>query len=98
MSPESSRLMQDQSAEGSRWSEGLSSSASRKRRGWVAGLRRPGGAFGQLEYPTPPLRVGEQRRREAVDRGTTLTFDRHGHRISRQATALSDLEPPPYAI
>jgi hypothetical protein len=36
---------------------GRSSSASRKRRGWVAGLRRPRGALGQLEYPTPPLRA-----------------------------------------
>src|SRR6516225_10773525 len=43
MAPESSRLMQDPSAGGSRWPEGLSSSASRKRRGWVAGPRRPGG-------------------------------------------------------
>jgi integrase len=35
-SQDSSRLMQDPSAEGSRWSEGLSSSASRKRRvGWL---------------------------------------------------------------
>ena len=38
--------MQDPSAGGSRWwSEGLSSSASRKRRGWVGGLRRPGGGI-----------------------------------------------------
>ena len=29
--------------------DGLSSSAARKRRGWVAGLRRTGGAFGELE-------------------------------------------------
>ena len=25
--------------------------------GWVAGLRCPGGAFGPLQYPTPPLRA-----------------------------------------
>jgi integrase len=43
-------------------------------------------------------RVGEQRRREAVDRVTTLTFDRHGNRIWRQATALSDVEHARYAI
>jgi integrase len=44
------------------------------------------------------FRVGEQRRREAVDRVTTLTFDRHGNRIWRQATALSDVEYARYAI
>ena len=36
---------------------GFSSSASRKTRGRVAGLRRPGGAFGQLEYLTVPLKT-----------------------------------------
>src|SRR5271169_2693175 len=49
--------MQDPPARGSRWSQGLSSSASRKSRGWVAGLRRPGRAFRQLEYLTPPEAV-----------------------------------------
>ncbi len=44
------------------------------------------------------FRVGEQRRREAVDRVTTLTFDRHGNRIWRQAAALSDAEYARYAI
>ena len=71
MSPESSRLMHDLSVGRSRWSEGLSSSASRKRRGWVAELWRPGGAFGQLEYPTPPFfRRNRGVSRQAVRRAT----------------------------
>ncbi|WP_433257434.1 tyrosine-type recombinase/integrase [Streptosporangium sp. CA-135522] len=37
-------------------------------------------------------RVGEERRREAVDRVTTLQFDRHGNRIWREAKALLDSE------
>ncbi|MDP1803904.1 MAG: site-specific integrase [Acidimicrobiales bacterium] len=37
-------------------------------------------------------RVGESRRREAVDRVTALAFDRHGNRIWRQAQALLDSE------
>jgi integrase len=37
-------------------------------------------------------RVGEQRRRDAVDRVTTMQFDRHGDRIWRQASALLDSE------
>jgi hypothetical protein len=36
---------------------GLCSSASRKEGSWAAGLLPPGGAFGQLEYPTPPSRA-----------------------------------------
>ncbi len=32
----------------------------------MAGLRRPGGAFGQLGYPTPPLRA-----RASLDRHAT---------------------------
>jgi len=44
------------------------------------------------------FRVGEQRRREAVDRVTALTFDRHGNRIWRPAAALSDAECARYAI
>lgn len=37
-------------------------------------------------------RVGEDRRREAVDRLTSMHFDRHGTRIWREATALLDSE------
>ena len=37
-------------------------------------------------------RVGEERRRQAVDRVATLQFDRHGNRIWRTAKALLDAE------
>ena len=37
-------------------------------------------------------RVGEARRREAVDRLVTLQFDRHGNRVWQQAKALLDSE------
>ncbi|WP_329410652.1 site-specific integrase [Nocardia vinacea] len=37
-------------------------------------------------------RVGEKRRRDAVDRVTTMQFDRHGIRVWRQAQALLDDE------
>lgn len=37
-------------------------------------------------------RVGEPRRREAVDRVAVMQFDRHGNRIWRQAQALLDSE------
>lgn len=37
-------------------------------------------------------RVGETRRREAVDRVAAVAFDRHGNRIWRQAQALLDSE------
>jgi integrase len=37
-------------------------------------------------------RVGEKRRREAVDRLAALQFDRHGNRVWRQAQALLDAE------
>jgi integrase len=43
-------------------------------------------------------RVGESRRREAVDKVTAMQFDRHGNRIWRQATALLDREHARYAI
>jgi integrase len=43
-------------------------------------------------------RVGEARRREAVDKVTAMQFDRHGNRIWRQATALLDSEHARYAI
>jgi hypothetical protein len=45
-----------------------------------------------LRYLTPPERVGEKRRREAVDRLTAVQFDRHGNRIWHQAKALLDSE------
>ena len=36
----------------------------------MAGLRRPGGAFGQLEYPTPPLQADMALKQRALDRTT----------------------------
>jgi hypothetical protein len=54
--------------------------------------------FGQFEYLTSPLRVGEPRRREAVDRVAVMQFDRHGNRIWRQAQALLDSEHARRAI
>ncbi|MFC4117485.1 hypothetical protein [Nonomuraea zeae] len=45
-----------------------------------------------MEYLTSPERVGEDRRRQAVDRVATLQFDRHGNRVWRQAKALLDTE------
>ncbi|MBF6216165.1 hypothetical protein IU487_34795 [Nocardia puris] len=43
-------------------------------------------------------RVGETRRRAAVDRVTTLQFDRHGNRLWRQAQALLDEEHLRHAV
>jgi integrase len=43
-------------------------------------------------------RVGGQRRRDAVDRVTTMQFDRHGNRIWRQAKTLLDSEHARRAI
>ena len=43
-------------------------------------------------------RVEEARRREAVDKVTALTFDRHGNRIWRQAAALLESEHARHAI
>ncbi|MFD4433753.1 tyrosine-type recombinase/integrase, partial [Nocardia sp. NPDC058497] len=37
-------------------------------------------------------RVGEKRRREAVDRVTTMQFDRHGNKVWREAKMLLDAE------
>jgi hypothetical protein len=37
-------------------------------------------------------RVGEERRRDAVDRVTAMQFDRHGNRVWRQAKTLLDSE------
>ncbi|MGW4336377.1 tyrosine-type recombinase/integrase, partial [Rhodococcus koreensis] len=44
----------------------------------------------KLETTSGYYRVGETRRREAVDRVTAMQFDRHGNRIWRQAQALLD--------
>jgi integrase len=46
----------------------------------------------KLETTSGYYRVGENRRREAVDRITAMQFDRHGNRIWRQAQALLDSE------
>jgi integrase len=45
-----------------------------------------------LETSQRYYRVGETRRREAVERVTTMQFDRHGTRIWRQAKAMLDSE------
>jgi hypothetical protein len=37
-------------------------------------------------------RIGEDRRRDAVDKVTALSFDRHGNRIWRDAQALLESE------
>jgi hypothetical protein len=46
----------------------------------------------QLTTTQGYYRVGEKRRREAVDRVTTMQFDRHGNRVWRQVQALLDDE------
>jgi integrase len=43
-------------------------------------------------------RIGEDRRRDAVDKVTALSFDRHGNRIWRDAHALLDSERARHAI
>ena len=43
-------------------------------------------------------RVGETRRREAVDKVTAMQFDRHGNRIWRDALALLHSEHARYAV
>jgi integrase len=43
-------------------------------------------------------RIGEDRRREAVDRVAALQFDRHGNRIWRDVRALLNAEHARYAI
>ena len=60
--------------------------------------RRVGPAFGQFQYLTPPLRIGEDRRRAALDTVTARSFDRHGNRIWRDAHALLDSEHARYAL
>jgi hypothetical protein len=56
------------------------------------------GYFGGFQYPTLPLRVGEDRRRDAVDKVTALSFDRHGNRIWRDARSLLESEHARYAV
>ncbi len=46
----------------------------------------------QLDVTQRYYRVGETRRREAVDRVTALQFDRHGNRTWQQAKTLLDSE------
>ena len=43
-------------------------------------------------------RVGEDRRRAAVDTVTAMSFDRHGNRVWRDAAALLDSEHARYAV
>jgi integrase len=43
-------------------------------------------------------RVGEDRRRDAVDKVTAFSFDRHGNRVWRQAAALLESEHARYAV
>ena len=43
-------------------------------------------------------RIGEDRRRDAVDKVTALSFDRHGNRIWRDARALLDSEHARHAV
>jgi hypothetical protein len=43
-------------------------------------------------------RIGEDRRRDAVDKVTALSFDRHGNRIWRDAHALLESEHARYAV
>jgi integrase len=43
-------------------------------------------------------RVGEDRRRDAVDKVTAMAFDRHGNRIWRDVRALLDTDHARYAI
>jgi integrase len=46
----------------------------------------------KLDTTSGYYRVGQTRRRQAVDRVTAMQFDRHGNRIWRQAQALLDSE------
>lgn len=52
----------------------------------------------KLETTSGYYRVGETRRRDAVDRVAAMQFDRHGNRIWRQAQALLDSEQARRAI
>jgi hypothetical protein len=52
----------------------------------------------KLETTSGYYRIGETRRREAVDRVTAMQFDRHGNRIWRHAQALLDSEHARHAV
>lgn len=52
----------------------------------------------KLETTSGYYRIGQTRRREAVDRVAAMTFDRHGNRIWRQAQTLLDSEHARRAI
>ncbi|HUO37455.1 MAG TPA: hypothetical protein VMU34_06290, partial [Mycobacterium sp.] len=52
----------------------------------------------KLETTSGYYRVGETRRRQAVDHVTAMQFDRHGNRIWRQAQALLDCEQARRAV
>ena len=43
-------------------------------------------------------RVGEERRRDAVDKVTAMSFDRHGNHVWRDARALLESEHARYAV
>jgi hypothetical protein len=43
-------------------------------------------------------RVGEERRRDAIDKVTAMSFDRHGNRTWRDARALLESEHARYAV
>jgi integrase len=43
-------------------------------------------------------RIGEDRRREAIDKVTAMSFDRHGNRIWRHAQVLLESEHARYAV
>ena len=51
-----------------------------------------------LEVTRRYYRVGEQRRRAAVDTVTAHSFDRHGNRLWRDAHTLLDSEHARYAV
>ena len=51
-----------------------------------------------MNTPQRYYRVGEARRREAIDKVTAMCFDRHGNRVWRDAHALLDSEHARYAI
>ena len=51
-----------------------------------------------MRYLSPPERVGEDRRRAAIDKVTAMQFDRHGNRVWREARALLDDEHARYAV
>jgi hypothetical protein len=56
------------------------------------------GVFSGFQYPTPPLTVGDRRRRDAVDKVASPQFDRRGNRIWRDAKKLLDSEAARRAI